>query len=261
MEWALREGWNPGLHDAEAFYHADPSGFFAGLVSGVPVACISSVAYDNMFGFLGLYIVKPDFRGRGFGVRIWEKALEYLGGRNIGLDGVIARKADYEKYGFQFAYRNLRFAGHIKSSSNSDHIINLNDIELDRIVEYDNQMFPAKRREFISMWVRQKDCKALGYTSGGRLAGYGVLRPCVTGFKIGPLFADSREIAQELLAGLGSCVSGEIFIDVPEQNQQAVDLVEKSEMKQVFETARMYSKNIPHLAVGKIYGVTTLELG
>lgn len=31
VEWAAREGWNPGVHDADAFYAADPNGFFGGL--------------------------------------------------------------------------------------------------------------------------------------------------------------------------------------------------------------------------------------
>jgi ribosomal protein S18 acetylase RimI-like enzyme len=260
IEWTSREGWNPGLHDAEAFYRADPSGFFAGFVEGVPVACISSVAYDDSFGFLGLYIVKPEFRGMGFGIRIWEKALEYLGNRNIGLDGVVARQTDYEKYGFKFAYRNLRFTGRV-APGDSINTIDLKDIETSEIVEYDSQMFPARRGDFISRWVSQKGCKALGYVEEGRLAGYGMARPCVRGFKIGPLFADSREIAQELLSGLAGRVDGEIFIDVPEPNQQAIDLVEKSGMKKVFETARMYNKSIPRLPIDRIYGVTTLELG
>jgi len=260
IEWAAREGWNPGLHDAEAFHHADPTGFLAGFVSGIQVACISAVAYDSSFGFLGLYIVKPEFRGRGFGIKIWEKALEYLGDRNVGLDGVIARQADYEKYGFEFAYRNLRFAGSV-APSNSKNTVDLKDVGIKEIIEYDHQMFPARRDDFISRWVSQKGCRALGYLSGNRLVGYGVLRPCVKGFKIGPLFADSREIAQELLSGLASRAGGEIFIDVPEPNRQAIDLVEKSGMKKVFETARMYNKDIPRLPIDRIYGVTTLELG
>jgi ribosomal protein S18 acetylase RimI-like enzyme len=90
-EWASLEGWNPGLHDADIFYYVDPSGYFAGFVTGRRVACISSVAYDDKFGFLGLYIVKPRYRGRGFGLKVWEKALEYQGGRNVTLDEVVAR--------------------------------------------------------------------------------------------------------------------------------------------------------------------------
>ena len=30
--WAAREGWNPGLHDADCFYAADPDGFLIGLL-------------------------------------------------------------------------------------------------------------------------------------------------------------------------------------------------------------------------------------
>lgn len=261
MQWASLEGWNPGLNDADSFYHADPSGFFAGFASGVTIACISSVAYDDSFGFLGLYIVKPEFRGRGFGIRIWERALEYLGDRNIGLDGVVARQADYEKYGFKLAYRTLRFAGDIAARDDSKNIVDLKDLDMKEIVKCDSQMFPARRDNFISKWVSQRGGKALGYISSGRLAGYGVLRPCITGFKIGPLFADSKEIAQELLSGLATHTNEQVFIDVPEPNQSAVDLVQASGMKIIFETARMYNKNIPRLPLERIYGVTTLELG
>jgi hypothetical protein len=62
------------------------------------VACISLVACEDTFGFLGFYTVKPKYKGRRFGIRIWEKSLEYLGeSRNIDLDRVIARQRDYEK--------------------------------------------------------------------------------------------------------------------------------------------------------------------
>ena len=52
------EGWNPGQHDAECFHAVDPNGFLLGLIHGKPVGCISAAAYDDQFGFIGLYIVK-----------------------------------------------------------------------------------------------------------------------------------------------------------------------------------------------------------
>ena len=27
IEWAAKEGWNPGIYDADCFYSADPKGF------------------------------------------------------------------------------------------------------------------------------------------------------------------------------------------------------------------------------------------
>jgi len=67
ITWAATEGWNPGSYDAESFYQTDENGFFVGELNGQPVGCISAVAYDQDFGFLGFYIVKPQFRGQGLG--------------------------------------------------------------------------------------------------------------------------------------------------------------------------------------------------
>src|SRR6478736_3368925 len=90
-EWADREGWNPGRHDGPCFFDADPDGFFVGELAGEPVACISCVRYDSTFGFLGQYIVKPEHRGKGLGVRVWSAGLAHLAGCNVGLDGVLDR--------------------------------------------------------------------------------------------------------------------------------------------------------------------------
>ena len=65
IELAAAEGWNPGIHDANCFYCTDPDGFFIGLLNGRIIGCISAVSYDGVFGFLGLYIIVPEYRGRG----------------------------------------------------------------------------------------------------------------------------------------------------------------------------------------------------
>ncbi len=100
LEWAAAEGWNPGLNDAHCFYAADPQGFFVGELDGVPVGCVSAVRYGSGFGFLGLYIVKPEHRGQGFGLELWRAAMDHLGDRLIGLDGVVAQQENYRKSGF-----------------------------------------------------------------------------------------------------------------------------------------------------------------
>lgn len=65
INWAAEEGWNPGLYDADCFYAADPNGFLIGLLGDEPIATISVVKYSNSFGFLGFYMVKPEYRGKG----------------------------------------------------------------------------------------------------------------------------------------------------------------------------------------------------
>ena len=80
IDWAAAEGWNPGLRDAECFYVADPKGFLLGELDGKPVGCISAIRYEEEFGFLGLYIVQPEYRGKGYGLKLWNAAMEYLAG-------------------------------------------------------------------------------------------------------------------------------------------------------------------------------------
>lgn len=97
----------------------------------------------------------------------------------------------------------------------------------------------------------------------GLLSGYGVIRPCRCGYKIGPLFADSPALAESLFGALQSQIpAGQpIYLDTPVINQNAVALAEKYQMKLVFETARMYTRSFPDLPLDRIFGVTTFELG
>ena len=44
VEWAAREGWNPGLDDAEVFWNTDPNGFVAVEMSGELIGGGSIVA-------------------------------------------------------------------------------------------------------------------------------------------------------------------------------------------------------------------------
>lgn len=111
LEWARQEGWNPGLDDSLAFLEADPSGFFVGSIGEVPVGSISVVKYGESFAFLGLYIVHPDFRGKGYGKAIWETGVASAGDRTIGLDGVAAQQDNYRKAGFEPAYSTIRYGG------------------------------------------------------------------------------------------------------------------------------------------------------
>lgn len=262
LEWAAGEGWNPGLHDSDAFYSADPKGHLIGVLAGVPVGCISAVAYGSTFGFLGLYIVRPEYRGRGLGVLLWEKALRHLEDRNVGLDGVLGRQRDYEKHGFRLAHRNLRFRAFGIGRSRPAGLTGLGRGDLDAVLEYDRRLFPASRQQFLEKWLGMPKSAALGYIKGGKLGGYGVVRKCRDGYKVGPLFADTPGIAEALFSGLAGHAQGApVFIDVPEVNAPALHLAERMGMEQVFATARMYNMSEPDVDTGRIYGVTTLELG
>src|SRR3990167_2769337 len=151
VEWAAKEGWNPGLYDADAFYATDPQGFFMGFLDNEPIASLSAVSYSPAFGFLGLYIVKPEYRGNGYGWKLWQEALKHLPSQNIGLDGVVAQQENYKKSGFKLAYRNIRYEGKgVSAKTHDPHIVPLSDIPLDQLFVYDLKIFLVPRSAFLN---------------------------------------------------------------------------------------------------------------
>jgi GNAT superfamily N-acetyltransferase len=264
IEWAASEGWNPGLHDAGCYVAADPGGFFVGLLDGEPVATISAIRYGALFGFLGFYIVRPEHRGKGDGLQIWNAGMKYLEGRNVGLDGVVAQQDNYRKSGFRLAYRNVRYqgAGGGNAPENPD-IVPLSVLPFEAMAAYERPFFPAERSAFLRAWIEQPSSHALGILQNGRLRGYGVIRPCRLGYKIGPLFADAADLAEQLFLALKARVrpSDPVYLDTPELNPAAVELAERHGLSVVFETARMYTREIPDLPLHRVFGVTSFEVG
>ncbi|WP_445396809.1 GNAT family N-acetyltransferase [Zobellella sp. An-6] len=264
VEWAAREGWNPGLHDMDSFYQADPEGFLLGLLDGEPIACISVVKYGDDFGFLGFYIVVPPFRGQGYGLRLWQAGMARLAGRNVGLDGVVAQQDNYRKSGFVLACQNVRYEGRVAGGlSEPEGMVAFPAMPFEAFAAYDRDFFPAERGRFLRAWLAQSGSVALGIRRGQRLAGYGVIRPCRSGYKVGPLFADDAVQADRLLQALlaKATPGAPFYLDVPSVNAAAVALAERRGMQAVFNTARMYTGRPPELAVARMFGITSFELG
>jgi len=262
--WAMREGWNPGLHDSSCYYQADPEGFLLGLLDDKPIATISAVRYGDHFGFLGFYIVEPEFRGQGYGIQIWEKALDRLSGRTIGLDGVVEQQPNYQKSGFELAHRNIRFRGNLEDKAFDDPcVVPLAEFSFSELLQYDEPFFATSRPAFLKNWISQPGCHAIGYRLDNKLAGYAVMRRCRSGYKIAPLCADSPEIAEALFQALlaKADTSEPVFLDVPEVNAEAMKLVRRHQMQPEFETARMYRGTRPDLDLDRLYGVTSFEIG
>jgi GNAT superfamily N-acetyltransferase len=263
VNWAAAEGWNPGFADAACFAAADPEGFLIGELEGASAATVSSVNYSASFAFLGFYIVREDLRGRGYGLRIWNAAIAHAGPRVIGLDGVVAQQQSYRKSGFGLAYANVRYGGSVAATDAPQAgVIALTEVPLATVAAYDATVFPAARPAFLRGWIGAPGHVGRALVRDGGLAGWGVIRPCRKGYKIGPLVADDRASAEAVLSALLASVGGgEIFLDVPSINRDAVALAQDLGLAPVFETARMYTGAIPPLRLERVFGVTSFELG
>lgn len=264
ISWAKAEGWNPGLDDASSFYAADNGGFAALMDGDKVIATISAVNYGNRFGFIGFYIVDPDYRGQGYGRMVWDFAMDRLRGIPIGLDGVVAQQDFYSRSGFQYAHRNIRYRGTArKYDIPGADIISPRDIHYARLSRYDRKHFGFGRDSFLHAWLLQKNGTCRMILQSGEIHAFGCIRKCIEGYKIGPLFADNAHYAETMLQYLISSIPEKesYYLDVPQPNPNAMQLTEMYEMEAVFETARMYHGTPIKLPLANIYGITSFELG
>ncbi|WP_030864990.1 GNAT family N-acetyltransferase [Streptomyces sp. NRRL F-2747] len=264
--WADEEGWNPGHSDRFAFAVADPGGFLVGRIDGEPAACISAVRYGSAFGFIGFYIARPAFRGRGYGIRLWRAGTERLGGRLVGLDGVVDQQDNYRKSGFRSAWNNVRHEGALRPNGPGGgagfEVVDAATLPFGLLAAYDRRFFPAPRDAFLSAWTGLPGRTALAAVRDGRIEGLGVIRPCSGASRIGPLYASTPEVASALLHRLAEHTpDGVVAVDVPDANPAATALLAGLGLTPSFEAARMYTGPAPEAELAGLYGVTSLELG
>lgn len=264
LSWANAEGWNPGVADAEPFYAADNTGFFIGREAGEAIAAISAVTYGPAYGFVGLYICRPEFRGQGHGIAMWRAAMGSLGSRVAGLDGVPAQVGNYARSGFVAAYGSTRYSAQLRLAAPADGRLRpIDDSLLPALHRFDAPFFPGPRESFLRVWTRSGDGReGIAIVSDGAVAGYGVIRDSASGHRIGPLFASSEADADILFRALCALrPGGTVYLDMPDPSGPARALAARYGLQPAFETTRMYRGPAPSLPLERIYAITSLELG
>jgi hypothetical protein len=264
--WAASEGWNPGLQDIDIAWAYDPDAFIALRKDGELAGGGAIVAYEGAAGFMGLFIMRADLRRQGLGRVLWHERLKRLRARlhpdaPIGMDGVFDMAPFYEAGGFKYLYRDLRFEGTAKGALDPA-AIPLDQIPWPDLAAYDARISGLKRESFMRAWLGQEGGHGFALSEAGTIRGYGFLRPCRVGFKLGPLYAADPVIARRLLFSLLSAVQGsQVQIDVPEPNLAAMSIMNELGWPSPFGCARMVYGTPPAMLVAQVFGVMSFEFG
>ena len=264
MAWAEAEGWQPGIGDAGPFFAADPGGYYRGVIDGETVATISVVRGSPETAFVGLYIVKPGFRGRGFGRRLWDDVLGRFVGTTLGLDAVPDQVSTYASEGFVPAYGNARYsidASRLPAPAETARTESATSIDFDALVEFDSLHFFGARPDFLRGWITGEGRDSVVTLDGDEVTGFAASRSTTAGHRIGPVFTAEPDLARQMILTLASGIEGPVAIDIPQPNVAALDLVGSLSMDRSFETARMYRGPAPRLPLEQIFAITSLELG
>lgn len=225
------------------------------------------VKYSHEYGFMGLFVMRPEYRGRGIGRYLWYKRRDLLLSRLgdnavIGMDGVLAMQPFYQKGGFTIAFKDERYERLGEPMEVSAHIRRAETNDMEAVSLFDTKNFGVARPQFIKPWMVVLGTISFIWEEHTEILGLAVLRKAAEGYKIGPLFAENFKVAEELYrACLNAAVGEKVYLDIPVINAAAVKLVNIYKATYVFECARMYYGTPPKTNWDKIYGITTFELG
>ncbi|MDA0787754.1 MAG: GNAT family N-acetyltransferase, partial [Proteobacteria bacterium] len=183
----------------------------------------------------------------------------------LGLDAVVDEELTYRKAGFFRTHRSYRFGGVpnlSKASSDTDDLTVIGPEHIAALNSFDTEYFPSTRERYLGAWLSTPGHLGVAAILNGDIQGYGVIRPCREGHKIGPLFADDAAMAERLIAKLVADAGAEqVYLDPPFANDDAIELCEKLGLEKVFGTLRMYRGLAPQMRFPGIFGLTSFELG
>ena len=276
LGWAAAEGWNPGLADLEVAWSFDPQGFIAlrytapdkatELVGGGAI-----LSYGGQCGFMGLFIMRADHRGQGLGRVLWHERLRRLQARLqpgafIAMDGVLNMVPFYAAGGFVQHYHDLRFQGPADATALAVPAgmatVPLASEPFTEVDAYDREVFGRPRTGFLRRWLAVNGGHGVAVRGEAGVRGYAFLRPCLNGYKFGPVFANDAATARVLVRDLLAQVPGEtVALDVPEPNGEAMAIAAELGWASPFSCAKMFHGASPPDTTARVYGVTSFEFG
>lgn len=274
--WARQEGFAPGVGDVAIYRQTDRQGLWVGWLGDEPVGCIAGVRYNASYGFIGLFLVVPAQRGRGYGVQLWRHALQHLDDVPcIGLEAAPDRIDDYAGWGFAPASPTTRWQRLTDDGAAAPPaaapeppwcLLEGGAIPSTAVQHFDAEREPSPRPHFLRQWLSHQAGTVLALVDRrGACHGFGRVRPCLlaegNGWRVGPLVADSPAAARALLEGLLQRHPGTVLIDAPGANAAAAPLLASLGFSPVSRTLRMYRGAPPAVSLADVYGLACLELG
>ena len=275
----VKKGWGPGLQDAECFMASDPTAGFVGELNGKPIGCMTVAKYGDNYAFGGSYIVSKEFRGKGYGKKVYDAGFASVKHfPSIAVVSDLKMKEINKRNGFRSLFYGAFFIFNIPTSiacfsetsitSPSVKIKRIEEVNKQSLFWYDTTVFGFERHAFLSKWLSLAGSHArVAIDSEGSIVGYTVARVTFIkgSYKIGPLFADSEAVAEMLLKAVFEELLRQVdpapvvCIDAP--TEKATKLCERLQGKRPLELVYMVMNDLPGACFDKWFGYTTVQLG
>ncbi len=228
-ELTVIEDWNFSLEEISVMAALKSANLFVAEdeKDGNRVGTVASFQCGRS-AWIGNLIVLEEYRGRGVGTSLMEKALidlESKGVAAVRLEAVHEAVSMYERLGFNPEFESLRlhriFHGGKRRELFSEKVFS--EGMLKEISVFDEKYFGVNREELLNGFFKLSPVRLMEKTT--LLKGYLLARTAPA--KIGPSVCEDGEVFESLLSSALSHLEGTVSVGVPECNKEGVSILEQ----------------------------------
>lgn len=247
---AQTEGWITGRQEIEFLLSAYPEGCLVALSGGRPAGFITAIRYAKS-AWIGNLLVLPEHRCRGIGRALMRQVLHGLdlsGCETVWLTASAEGAHLYLTLGFTQIDRVQRWRGFGTALGHG-----MNCFYSAAVAAVDGMGWGDNRRLIFEAFP--ENCSSVTAHDG-----FIVCTPGNEGLHIGPWGAVSRKAAADLLgdALVGDGTDGEIFLDAPESNHAAGELLSARGFSVAGSTLLMYRGREPRYNAEYVYSLASM---
>ena len=192
----------------------------------IPLGSGLALPISDELSWIGMILVHPELRRQGIARSIMNSCLEHARiiqkKAIVGLDATPQGKQVYDSLGFKDSYKIWRSVISTDLEFHSVQTVELELFRLEAIEDYLERKNNTERFQIVELLSNLPDSKNIMAVSDGVVSGFAMSRPGRIKPFIGPIIADSEEIAASLLNRVlrhwKSMGNAHAFIDVPEQH-------------------------------------------
>lgn len=263
---SLEAGWNQTKRDWERLLELDPKGCIGGFLDGELVGTVTLVSLGNRAGWIGMMLVARSCRGNGYGRLLFQEVLREADTRSleiVGLDATHLGLPLYRSEGFHPITTMSRWSGTVQPPKQPSPVTDLfEDPRTEAAVELDHQFSGVDRRFLIRTLLEEDEITRIGLVRNGELRGFALSRPGERARHIGPVVADSPDVAGLLIAELGRRHPGEpVLIDLPDRPDMDRQLLQLGLNPQRRLTRMTRPDPVPILDSPKLPVIVSFEWG
>ena len=284
IEVAVENDWMVREQTGNRYFAAGLTrNFFIGELNGERISCIAVVKHGEASACVGYYIVLELFRGKGYGLKTWEAALESVGSDcNVQLYSVMEMQSKYENLGFSSGWLSRRYTFTVARAEESlsdfqlpssvGAVFPAGQVSFEKLVEYGADMMGSSQacRLMLAAWIsHSQESSWAAISSRGDVLGYLIMTKTARfpheGYRIGPFYSDSAPVARSLLKVAVEYSSHKnpayLFLDLPFAiNLEGAGIMEEFGARICFSAVFMATRDIPDVPHRKVYGAASEEI-